>query len=231
MASEDCRWLRWCGAHNCVCVPCGRYYYPLHCRSGLFFMECEVAWLVWYALSRGQLHVLVRYGACNFLNIIFSTWCYLCTHLFMLRIPMFKFALMPVIYEIAYINPLLRRQTNISVILSRNGFPNKTWHTAPVKSDFELLLAIGRVGLMARFMRTFVLTHTSSSSRFLRIYHPRFWFRRSKNLKQQLSSPQRAQKNSQRGESSRTVNRWVSTIMASELTRNNCWQYVLQSIK
>ncbi len=124
----------------------------------------------------------------------------------MLGIPMYKFALMPVIYEIAYINPLLRSPTTISVNLSPRGFPNSGWHTDALKSDYELVLAIGRVGLMARFIRTVVLTHTSSSARFLRTFHPRFWFRRSKYLKQQLS-PQRAQKNSQRGESSRSLHR------------------------
>lgn len=87
-----------------------------------------------------------------------------------------KIALMPILYDISYINPILSQPMSVSVRLSKYGFPNQGWHTDAVRSDFALIFTIGRVGLMARFIRTFALVHASSSACFLRSFHPKYWW-------------------------------------------------------
>ncbi len=135
---------------------------------------------------------------------------------------------MPILYEISYINPLLCTPTHVLVTVSEFGFPSNGWHTSPVKSDFALVLTVGRVGLMARFIRTFVLLHTSSSARLLRTFHPNYWFRRSKFLEKdkeidtQPESQRQSASSSKRGESSRKILGCVSSIASSVLIQNIC---------
>lgn len=128
---------------------------------------------------------------------------------------------MPILFEISYINPLMCEPLYVIVTLSELGFPRNGWHTSPVKSDFALVLTVGRVGLMARFVRTFVILHTSSSARLSRTFHPKFWFRRLKDPphddggeEQQLPGSQRPQGSSTKwGESSRRGLEWVAFIV------------------
>lgn len=128
---------------------------------------------------------------------------------------------MPILFEISYINPLMCEPLYVIVTLSELGFPRNGWHTSPVKSDFALVLTVGRVGLMARFVRTFVILHTSSSARLSRTFHPKFWFRRLKHPphdeggeEQQFSGSQRPQGSSSKwGESSRRGLEWVAFIV------------------
>ena len=118
---------------------------------------------------------------------------------------------MPILYEISYINLLMRIPSYVSVTLSEFGFPSNGWHTSPVKSDFALVLSVGRVGLMARFVRTIVLVHTTSSARLLRTFHPKYWFRRmscsqrNEGSEVQPTSHRLSSSRSQGGESSRKV--------------------------
>mmetsp|Transcript_20885 Transcript_20885/g.45261 ORF Transcript_20885/g.45261 Transcript_20885/m.45261 type:complete len:875 (-) Transcript_20885:15-2639(-) len=84
-------------------------------------------------------------------------------------------ALLTILYHISYINPSICRPQSVRVELTEFGFPVGGQHATPLSVDWSLVLTIGRVGLMARFIRTSVLVQISSSSFWLRYFLPRYW--------------------------------------------------------
>jgi len=84
-------------------------------------------------------------------------------------------ALLTIGHRISYINPEMRTPFRVSVALNVLGFPSAGHHATPMSIDWPLILTVGRVGLMARFIRTSVLTQVSSSWMLMQYFHPEYW--------------------------------------------------------
>ena len=86
----------------------------------------------------------------------------------------------------------------VSVKLSKFGFPSHGWHDDTVESDFALVLTVGRVGLLMRFIRTFARFHNLGSARLLHAFHHMNWFQKLQRLSQGEGSEKQAMPASQR---------------------------------
>ena len=89
-----------------------------------------------------------------------------------------KVALLTVLYKISYINPVMRQPKYTRVDLSELGFPIAGGHSTPLHINVNLILTVGRVGLMARFIRTSFLVQVSSLVPILRFFHPGYYIQK-----------------------------------------------------
>ena len=87
------------------------------------------------------------------------------------------------LYRISYVNPAMRRSVDLVLPLTELGLPAMSYtQLTPIGAhsfgyvDLELLLTVGRVGLMARFIRTSVLVEMSSGFPY-RYFYPTYWLR------------------------------------------------------
>lgn len=84
-------------------------------------------------------------------------------------------ALLTVLYKISYVNPNMQQPKYTHVMLSQHGFPLRGDHATPLHFNLSLVLTVGRVGLMARFIRTSFLVQATSTLQWLRIFYPPYW--------------------------------------------------------
>lgn len=84
--------------------------------------------------------------------------------------------MLTVLFRISYINPLMRQPTVISVQMNELGVPLTGWHLHPLSIDWQLMLSVGRVGLMARFIRTSVLVQIGCQFYWLRYLYPDYYW-------------------------------------------------------
>ena len=87
------------------------------------------------------------------------------------------------LYRISYVNPDLRHPAVVVLPLTALGMPSVGYTHLPHHGtrtlgyiDWGLLLTVGRVGLMARFIRTSVLVEMSSGFPY-RYFYPAYWLR------------------------------------------------------
>ncbi|KAL7549881.1 hypothetical protein ACHAWF_013139 [Thalassiosira exigua] len=82
-------------------------------------------------------------------------------------------------YFLSYVNPQRRTMRILSLVIDDRGYPKPTRPTNLLGLDWSMTLTVARVGLMARFIRTSVLVHiTSSFPVAMRFFHPQYWWRR-----------------------------------------------------
>ena len=89
-----------------------------------------------------------------------------------------KIALLTVLYKISYVNPAMQRPQYTRVDLSEFGFPIAGGHSTPFHMNVNLILTVGRVGLMARFIRTSFLVQVTSLVPMLRLFHPGYYIQK-----------------------------------------------------
>jgi len=87
-------------------------------------------------------------------------------------------ALLTTLWTMEYINPRMREPHTINVTLDKIGFPLNGDHATPIQFNWTLVLAIGRMGLMARFIRTSILVAWTQDINCLRFVSPMYWWER-----------------------------------------------------
>jgi len=87
-------------------------------------------------------------------------------------------ALLTTLWTMEYINPRMREPHTINVTLDEIGFPLNGDHATPIQFNWTLVLAIGRMGLMARFIRTSILVAWTQDINCLRFVSPMYWWER-----------------------------------------------------
>jgi len=119
-------------------------------------------------------------------------------------------ALLTILYRVSYINPNLAKQISIHVRLNAIGFPCPGQrHATPMPFDWPLVFTVGRVSLMARFIRTSFLVKVSSNWSCLQYFFPKYW----------ISKCKREKKEERRIQASERV--LVSSIKGRGLDRNS----------
>ncbi|KAL7538058.1 hypothetical protein ACHAXR_008250 [Thalassiosira sp. AJA248-18] len=87
-------------------------------------------------------------------------------------------AVMTILYKISYINPAMAEPHYLRVDLNELGFPKTGRHATPMSIDWPLVLTVGRVALMARFIRTSVLVQLSGSFYSFQYFYPGYWMKK-----------------------------------------------------
>lgn len=114
-------------------------------------------------------------------------------------------ALLTTLFRISYINPLMTQPVHDDVVLDGLGFPIGGAHSTPITMEWSLMFTVGRVGLMARFIRTSVLV--KMTFHWIRYLYPAYWIskmrrrlRRCRRENQEINSiSQRVLASSSRG--------------------------------
>ena len=127
-----------------------------------------------------------------------------CIFFFLLFI---KFLSILFLYQFLYLtdlcfhvpDPLISQPYQLRIDLNERGFPTNGNHATPIGVDWPLMLTVGRVGLMARFIRTSVLVQITSSFWWLKYFYPRYWLR--KLAKNCHTCARRKKKKNERGAS------------------------------